>query len=58
MFLFQYSHVAKTKVYLTVPLSNLRPEDGKLHLFSFLICDRAAADKQEEKTDKNPTLCS
>ena len=37
----------------------LRPEGGgggKHHFFSFHICDRAAEDKQVEKTDQNPTV--
>ena len=28
------------------------------HFFSFHICDRAAEDKQVEKTDQNPTVHS
>ena len=37
-----------------------REEGGKNNFLSFhiIICDRAAADKQVEKTDQNPTLRS
>ena len=63
MYLSPFCGHTFSNIYLSALVKNyverLRPEEGGEHHFlSFNISDRAAADKQVEKTDQNTTLHS